>query len=477
MDSAVSSIVSRLGAGSGVDMVQLASDLAEARYATQVAQIESRNEVLEARISAASLLRNQLSQLASALGDRIRTGDLAPAPTIGNPSVAKVSVLPGSSPSGSYALEVTRLAAGQTLALGAYSDGSELVGEGTFTLRFGTVDGATFTADSNRAQVDIAVAADDTLATLANKINAANAGVTAYVANGTNGAQLVLKGAEGAQSGFVVETASAAATPSATPGDLAFLAWNPASDSGQLRQQAEDAAFLFDTVPMTSASNHVSDLPEGIELDLTSTNIGNPTQISFAERSSQVTGVMGDLVNALNDITAQLRESANALGGELGSDTGARRLKATFAALSSQIVMPNAASGEPRTLGDLGLSLNRDGSFRLDAQRLQNTLATSPQGAAAMFTTGLHGVFATIDRLARSSAAVGDPGSLAGSINRYQGQIERNDERLAKIAEQQDALRQRMTRTFVAADQRISLSNSTLSFLRAQIDLQNSQGN
>lgn len=477
MDEAVSSIVSRLGAGSGIDMVKLAADLATARFAPQIAQLESRNEALEARISAASVLRNQLTQLASALGDRIRNGDLAPDARIGNPSVANVSVLPGANPEGTYNLEVTQLAASQTLALGAFSSGDELVGEGTFTLRFGVVNGAAFTSDGAQPQIDIAVTADDTLSSLASKINAADAGVTAYVANGTNGAQLVLKGAEGAQSGFVVETTSASATPSATPGDLTYLAWEPASDTGQLRQQAQDAEFLFDTIAMTSPGNRVTGLPEGIELDLAGTNIGTPTEISFADRSDKVTGVMSDLVAALNDITAELRRSASALGGELGSDSGARRLKSAFAGLTSEIIMPNAAPGEPRTLGELGLTINRDGSFSLDNERLGDTLSASPQGAAAMFTTGLFGVFATIDRIARNTSAVRDPGSLAGSISRYENQIQRNDERLAKISEQQDALRDRMTKTFVAADQRISLSNSTLDFLRSQIDVWNAQRN
>lgn len=471
MDDTVSSLVTRLGGGSGVDMVKLAADLAEARYAPQIAQLESRNEALEARISAASVLRGQLSQLASALGERIRTGDLAPAPQLSNPAIARVNVLPGANPSGSYSLEVTRLASAQTLALGSYADGGQAVGEGTLTLRFGMVEGGSFTPDSGQPPLEIAITADDTLETLAAKINAAGSGVSAYVANGTAGAQLVLKGEEGAQNGFVVEAASAAASPAPMPGDLSYLAWDPAADTGQLRQQAVDAAFLLDTVAMTSSSNRVSGLPEGIELDLAGTNIGNPASLEFADRSDKVAAVMGDIVAALNDITAQLRASANALGGELGSDPGARRLKAAFARLPTETIMPNAAPGEPNTLGDLGLSLNRDGSFRLDSERLQETLASSPEAAAAMFTTGLFGVFATIDRLARSTAAVGDPGSLAGSISRYESLIERGEERLAKIAEQQDAMRTRMTRTLVAADQRIAQSNSTLDFLRAQIDI------
>ncbi|MCL4672285.1 MAG: flagellar filament capping protein FliD [Sphingomonadaceae bacterium] len=466
MDSSTSSIVSRLGGGSGVDMVQLARDLADARYAAQIARLESRNEALEARVSAASQLRGQFSQLASALGDRIRTGDLAPQPSIGNPGVAAITVAQGANPRGSYGLEVTQLARGQMLALAGPSNAADPVGEGTLTVRFGTVASGTFTADAGRDPLEITVAAGETLAQVAARITVANAGVTAYVANGTNGPELVLKGGEGGANAFVVEVTNTGAA-----GPIDNLGWTHAGDSGQLRQSAQDAAFLLDTVAMTSPTNRVTGLPEGMQLDLRGTNIGAPTTIGFADRTGQVTAVMGDFVAALNDIAGQIRDLGDPLGGELGADPGLRALRNAFSSLSSIDVMPNAASGDPRRLGDLGLSLNRDGTFRLDTERLQRTIAESPKGAAAMFTTGLFGVFATLDKLARTTSVRADPGSLAGSEARYNAQIARNEEALEKLAEQQERLRERMTREFVAADRRVASSNSTLSFLRAQVDM------
>lgn len=475
MDNSVSSLVSTLGGGSGVDMVKLASDLAAARFAPRIEQLEARNETLEARVSSASQLRSQLSQLASALGDRIRTGDLAPSATIGNAFVADPSVLIGSNPQGSFSLEVTQLAAQQNLVMPPYASADDLVGEGTLTLRFGEIVGTVFNADSSRASIDIDVTASDTLATLSAKINASGAGITTYVANGQNGAHLMLKGAEGGANGFILEANGSAGT--VQPGELSYLAWDPTNDSGQLRQSAKDASFLLDTISMTSPSNHVTNLPQGLQLNLMGTNTGAPTTIGFSDRSDQISAVMSDFVIALNDLAQQVSESAAALGGELGNDPGAREFKRALAGLTNEIVMPNATDDQPRTLGDLGLSVNRDGTFRLDNERLQRTLAENAAGASAMFTVGIFGVFATIDSLSRRMSTSADPGSLAGSIARYTGQIERNSENLADIAEQQDALRERMTKTFSDADRNIAQSNSTLSFLRAQIDIWNGQNN
>lgn len=472
MDSPGSSIISSLGAGSGIDFVALASDLSAATYDFQRSNLEARNQALEARISSASLIRSALTDLAGALGDRVRNGDLAPRADISNPSVVSVATTSGLTPTGSYSLEVTQLAASQTLVSPAFSSASDLVGEGTLNIRFGTVDGATFTEDTSQSALAIAVDATDTLETLASKIASASGGsIAAYVAQGTSGAQLVLKGAEGAVNGFEIDGVSSAILTLAEPGDLSYLSWTPASDAGQLRSTAQDAIFTLDTVQQTSASNIVTGLPEGLTFTPQATNAGAPTSIAFTNDTSAISDVMSDFVAALNDLAGLLNEEAAALGGPLGADSGARELKRDLQNLTNQIVMPSAAQGEPSTLADLGLTINRDGTFTLDTERLEQTLAASPGGAAAMFTVGAFGVFATIDNLALDNTLSSDSGSLGGSLARFEDRIEANNEKLEAIAESQEQLRARLTRQFVAAEQQIASSQSTLTFLQQQIDV------
>lgn len=470
MQTSGSSIISALGAGSGIDFTKLAADISDATFAAQRNQLSARKTSLEAQISAAGQLRGAITGLAGALGDRIRSGDLAPKADIANASVARVSVPAGLSPRGTFSLEVTQLAQGQTLVGRSLASRDALVGEGTLTLRFGTVSGASFTADGARAAVDIAVTATDTLATLATKINQASGGaVSAYVANGATGAQLVMKGKEGAANGFVLEAAGAGGAEA--PGDLSYIGWSPATNTTELQAAARDAAFRLDTVAMTSPTNRVTGLPGGFTLNLTGTNTGAPTSLSFASNPDAMSSVMGDFVAALNDIVSQINDLAAPIGGELGNDPGARELRRDLAGLASRVVMPGATGSEPRTLGDLGLAVNRDGTFRLETARLNRALETSPDAVAAMFTTGVNGVFATMDRFARENSLVTDPGSLGGSLKRFETQKAASDDRLAKIAEQQENLRERLTREFTASERRVSASQSTLSFLRQQVDI------
>jgi flagellar hook-associated protein 2 len=468
MTTTGSSIISALGVGSGVNFGALATDLAAATFAAQRERATTSNTTLEARISAASNLRGMITSFASALGDRLRTGDLAPRANVGNPAVASVGFTPGLTPRGSYTLEVTQLATSQRLVLPPLASASAAAGEGALTIRFGTVDGNDFAEDTARAPISVAIAEGETLSDLARRINGSSGGmISAQVLTGTNGAQLVLTGREGVANGFVIEASGS--------GALIGLGWEPASNTTQLRESARDALFALNTVEMRSASNTVSGLPEGLTLRLSATNSGAPTQITFGNDTSSITRLMGDFVSALNEIVTELNAVGNPLGGELGSDPGVRQLRRELAQLAGEVVMPSAAPGEPRTLGDLGLKLNRDGTFELDSARLGQSISQSPDAVAAMFTTGAFGVFGAVDRMARNTTRLGDPGTLGGSLARFERQRQSNNARLEKIAEDQERLRERLSRSFTASERRVGASQSTLAFLQQQVDIWSAQ--
>jgi flagellar hook-associated protein 2 len=469
----MSSIVTSLGGGSGIDMGALASDLATAQFQLRAERLAAKTETLGQQISAASSLKNSLSLLASALGDRVRAGDLAVTPQVANPSVATASSPAGTAGTGTYSLEVLALASAQTLASSAFAASTTVVGAGSLTIRFGAASGSGFTEDTSHPAVTIAIASGSKLDDVARAINAAKAGVSAYVAQTDQGAQLVLKGATGAQSGFVVE-----ASETAGEEGLAALAWNPSAggDPARLLSASADARFKLDGLAMSSASNSVGTVAPGLSLTLTGTNVGAPTQIGFSSPTSAIAEAMQDLVSALNEVIGDLNQATNPLGGgPLVSDPGARALKRSLSALGSQVIMPNAPEGTPRTLSDLGLAIERDGTFRLDTARLQATLERDPAGAAAMFTAGLYGVYASFDKIARAAASTGDPGSLAGSIARYEKQSKQITEDSAKMADQQERLRASLVARFAKADVKIGASKSTLSFLQAQIDAWNAK--
>lgn len=469
-----SSIISSLGVGSGIDFTKLAGDLSAATFAAQRQSITDRTAALEARISAASTLRNLVTSLSSAVGSRVRSGDLAPRANLSNPGLAAVTFTPGFSPRGSYTLEVTQLAAAQRLVMpplgpeSARLTATDPVGEGSLTIRFGTITDTGFTEGSASA-LTINVAAGDSLNTIAGRITSTSGGaVSAQVLTGTTGAQLVLTGREGDANAFVIEAAGS--------GALTGLGWSPTAQGGaRWPATARDALFRLNSVEMRSASNQVTGLPEGLGLQLAATNPGAPAALTFTTDASAPRSLMEDLVAALNDVAGEVNRLGNPVGGELANDPGLRSLRSALVGLAGEVVMPGAAAGEPRTLADLGLVLNRDGTFRFDEARFARAQNDSPRAVSAMFTTGASGVFATIDRTARRVTQVADPATIGGSIARFQRQLQTNSTRSTRIAEQQEALRERLTRSFTASERRVGASQSTLAFIQQQVDIWSAQ--
>lgn len=472
-NSTASSIITTLGAGSGVNMTQLANDLAAAQFQQRNDRLAAKGELLAQKISAASNIKNGFATLASSLGDLVRTGDLAPLPKVADSAVATASTPLGTIGKGSYSLEVTQLAKRQVLTGPVMASATDPVGAGSLTVRFGKMDGATFTEDTTQAAVDITIDSGSSLTDIASAINASGADVSAYVAQTVDGPQLVFKGHEGEQSGFVIEATE-------TPGEpgLAALAWQPGSGAAtQLKEVSQDALFTLDGLEMSSKTNTTGQIAPGLQLTLTGTNVGTPTNITFANTTGGVPETMSDLVTALNEVVAELNRATNVEGGELRGDPGARSLRQSLSQLPGTVVMPNAAPDAPRTLSDLGLVINRDGTFKIDNDRLAATIERDAEGVAAMFTTGLYGVYSTFDKLARGAGSTGDANSLASSIKRYESQAQQVTEMTAEIAEKQETLRLQMVSRFAKADARVAASQSTLTFLKQQIDAWNSSDN
>ncbi|MFM5917893.1 MAG: flagellar filament capping protein FliD [Novosphingobium sp.] len=468
--SVTSSIVSTLGGGSGIDMSALAENLAAAQFAARIDRNSTQADTVERQLSAASTLKNQFAQLVSAVGDRVRTGDLSVQPQIANTSVATVTKGIASG-KGSYSLEVSALAAAQVLKSPPLAGGTSVVGAGSLTLRFGSIAAGVFSEDPAHAAATITIPSGSTLAQVASAINGANAGVTAYVLNGDDGAHLMLKGATGAANAFVLE-----ASETAGEEGLAALAWD-GSDAARQLAAASSAAFKLDGLAMSSASNSIADLVPGLSLTLTGTNAGNPTTVRFSDPAAAVTTFMTDLTAALNEFVAELNKDVAAQGGDLSRDSGARALRRMMSGLAGTIVMPGAASGEPRTLADLGLATNRDGTFRLDSTRLTATSKASPAGVAAMLTNGIYGVFATLDKLGRTVASPTDPGTLAGSLRRLTDQKAKLATEKTDLAAAQEKLRTQLVTRFAGTDSRVGASRATLTFLQGQIAAWNAKQN
>ncbi len=465
-------LVTSLGLGTGINMSDLATQLAQASYATANKNMSNQLSAVQVQISEASALQNNVASLVSSFASLLDGGSLSARPTVTNSAVATASLPPGSSgATTSYALEVSHLASAQALASPPLASASATTGSGTLTINFGTIAGTSFTADAAQSPVSITVNPGDTLSQIAASINGAGAGLSAYVATTATGAQLVMKGPTGANSAFTLSATE-------DPGDpgLSALAWNPASGaSGRLAQTARDASFSIDGIAQTSASNSIANAAPGLSLVLTGTNAGNPTTITYSDPSSAISNAMTNLTSALNSIVGTMNtDLAPSANGSLTNDGGARALSAQLAQLPGATIMPGAGAGAPSTLADLGLVVGKDGTYTLDSAKLQSALTRNPGAVAAMFTNGLYGVYGTLANLSFAISSSTDPGSLAGSVNTYTARQTSLTSRQADIAKQQSNMQAQLISQFAAANSSVAASKSTLTYLQNQIAAWNS---
>jgi flagellar hook-associated protein 2 len=133
--------------------------------------------------------------------------------------------------------------------------------------------------------------------------------------------------------------------------------------------------------------------------------------------------------------------------------------------------MPDAASGQPSTLGDRGLTTNKDGTFTLDTKILGKALQTNAAAVAAMFTTGANGIYATIDNLSLNASNSADGDSLAGQVSDMQSQQSTIKSQLSTIATEQATLRTQLLTQYAALDSVVTADKSTQSFLTQQVSL------
>ncbi|MEE3154261.1 MAG: flagellar filament capping protein FliD, partial [Pseudomonadota bacterium] len=102
-------------------------------------------------------------------------------------------------------------------------------------------------------------------------------------------------------------------------------------------------------------------------------------------------------------------------------------------------------------------------------ERLAATMEADPEGVAAMFTTGVHGVYASINRIYRDASSTTSLNSLGASIRKYTTQLSDISESRTEIAEQQEKLRARLAGQFTTSESRIGMLNSTMAMLENQI--------
>lgn len=465
----VESIAKTLGTGSGIDISSLVTSLVSAQFSAKTKQIETRNDALSAQISSVAELKSGMTQFSSALASLVKGGSLATQATSSNTAVVKATAIGGKPVTSlSNAVEVQQLASGQVTATEPLATGIPLgvaaTGTTSIRIQFYTPDAdGVLQADARVTDIAFASDAETTPSAIAAKINATpNSGLTASIVTDRGGERLVLKSATGIDQTFTISA----------QGSTAFVdAMQVSRTDAKIRSTAGDALLSVDGVAVSRSSNSIADLIPGVRLDLQSAAPGVRVALGATPATSALTQAVSDVVTTYNELYKLVQAATDPINGKLARDPAAQDMKRQLRNLTL-IDLTGATDGSPRTLSELGVTTNRDGSLSVDSKRLASVVASNPAAVEAMFTD--RGVRSTKDGLASALNAVSATVTsfafgLGAAQTRYSKAQSALTAEKTKLTDAQDKATTRLTQQYATMDSRVAAYKATQSMLTNQI--------
>jgi flagellar hook-associated protein 2 len=462
------------GIGSNLDVNGLVTQLMSIER-QPLTLVQSREAAVQAQISAYGMLKSQISAFgdaATAMGSADLQANYKV--TLADAEVASATAS-GAVVPGNYSLEVTQLAQTAKLATGTFAGATTVVGSGTLTISLGTYDSGanTFNARVDKPPITITLdSSNNTLAGVRDAINAAKAGVTATIISDRVGSRLVISGVETGADNSIKIASSA----------LPAFAFDPTVATPQLVssvQTAQDAKIKLDGIEVVNASNKVAGVIDGLTLNLTKAKPGQTTTISVTKDSSAAVTALRNLITGYNSLNAMARSYTKY---DAASKTkGALQGEATAVAVVNQMrntitgVLP-AAPGEFTRLSDIGITLQVDGSLKLDETKLASTIAASGgfSSIGSMFIASSTNSDTFSSRIkAFVDKMQGTDGLIPSKTNGLTTTIRRLDAEQVTINARLVTVEARLRKQFNALDGNLASQNAVQAYLTSQTTIWN----
>ena len=295
-----------------------------------------------------------------------------------------------------FGLQTTNVPEVDTYTLGA---GVATNGSAVFTY-----NGTTYTQAFDTSDVV-------TLTALTAQITAADSSVTA--ANGTSGSVFTITRNVGSDTQMTKGTIGGTSNGSAAL-TISTADTTNGSDGNKI-QSAQNAAVSVNGLSVSSASNQLNGVIPGVKLDLMATtssavvlSVGRDTSVAQAAITNLV-----DVYNTFEGVIKGLSGSATATEdeGSLKEDAAVRAIRTKVRAfLTASSSTPGASKG---SMADIGVSLQKDGLFKVNQVTLGSALTNYYADITQMFSAN------TDDQSAFGTASRGIAGDLVNQISSY----------------------------------------------------------
>ena len=441
------------GLGSGLDINGLVSKLmaVEQRPLVLLAKKEAS---FQAKISALGSLKGALSSLQTAAETLI--------PATGTTAAEKFTTTSATSS------DTARITASATnkAAAGTYTLANVVLAKAHQVRKSGLAPpaeaGSLDITVGSGATVSVSIAASATLAQVRDAINASSAEATASIINdGTNDVLILTAKTTGSGNTITIDGKS-------SDGGTEYDAFDHSSGTanGWTQQQgASDASLTINGIAVTSKTNTVSTAVEGLTLNLVKEG-ADPLTLTVSKSNSSIASSLNAFIKAYNDANKLMKDLSNydaenkkgaALTGDSTLRTAQSQLRST---LNTALGGSNA---NLQRLSDLGVSLQLDGSLKLDSTKL-NKAIESDYPAVAQLVSDVGSKFKTT-----LTNLVSSGGLVSSSIDGINASIKDLGKRRENIAFMLEKVEARYRRQFTALDVMVSNMQSLSARLQQQL--------
>lgn len=434
-----------LGVGSGLDINGIVSSLMAVER-QPLNELSDRKKDYQAQLSAVGRLKSALSTFQSAMDglgsfDKFKVFSASSA----NESVFTASASAAAAP-GVYSIVVTQIAQAHKMASGLTGIANESTSIGaTGTLRISVG------ANSFSVVVD---GTNNTLAGIRDAINgaSANTGVTATVLNVSNGTG-------GTESRLVLTSNNTGTANQLSVSDVSgnvAAVLNMATITGK---DARDAVLTVDNFNVTSGSNNVTGVIQGVTLNLVA---AGTSTLTIAHDTAAVKVSVEEFVSTYNSLRATI------------SDLKAGDLKGDNTLLSVQSLLRNELNTEPTgltttltTLSEIGIKTERNGDLSLNASELEAALANDYDGVAQLMADDNQGYAFRLEALADEMLKI--DGLIDSRTKGINARVDTLDGRIDNMEYRLTLIEARYRSQFTALDAMLTQMQSTSNYLSQQL--------
>lgn len=468
--------ISSLGAGSGMDLNGILQKLMSIEQQPLI-QLASKEASAQAKISALGSLKSAVEAISGSAATLFPgTGKTAQElftstkVTVAGTEFASATAT-STAVKASYSLEVSALAQAHRIATvdSRFTATTNTVLDGGFTtgslkIELGSNSAGSFVAKSGTTPITINIdSTNNTLTGLRDAINAAKAGVTASIITGDTGPKLVLSSNEVGAGSMIKLTDSGGLSgfeydPIAAAGDFS-------ADTAQGGQAAQNSVAKINGVTVTSSSNTLTNAIDGVTLTLLKQTTA-ATTVNVTKDNTLATS-LGAFVKIFNDSAKTMRDLGNysekGNSGPLLGHAALRNVQNRLRNLITSTPDGIASNSAVRTLSDIGIGFQKDGTLKLDSSKLSKAIESNQDAVmnlVAAFGTQMKAATADSKGLPGMVSAATD--GLNATIKGYNRQREQLGQRLTGIEE-------RYRKQFSAMDSLVANLNKTATYLQQQL--------